>query len=374
MKHGERVRPFLAAVIALFIATGCGGGGSEAAEAEADAAVIVTPENVVVATVTRIESGPTISGTLQPRHEANVRAEVAGSVLETYAERGEAVVRGAALARLDDAALRDAFLSARSAANTAEQAAVVARRNLERQQALANAGAVSESVLEDARLAVQSAESQLADARARLSMAQEQLSKTEVRSPIRGVVSERAVSGGDVVQPGSPLYTIVDPTSMRLEGAVPTSELSLVEVGARAEFTVNGYPGRLFVGRVERVSPTADPATGQVGVTVTIPNAGGDLVGGLYAEGRVAAQARDGIVVPAAAIENAARSPSVLRVKGGVIERVDVEIGIRDEQGERVEITAGVAAGDTLLVGAALGMTPGTPVRIQAIETSPAGR
>src|SRR5690606_26784544 len=201
--YRRRLRRRTAALIALLAAAGCGGGGSEAAETETEA-VIVTPENIVVAAVTRIESGPTISGTLQPRHQANVRAEVAGPVLETFAERGEAVARGAPLARLDDAALRDAFLSARSAANTAEQAAVVARRNLERQQALANAGAVSESMLEDARLAVQSAESQAADARARLAMAQEQLSKTEVRSPIRGIVSERAVSGGDVVQPGSP--------------------------------------------------------------------------------------------------------------------------------------------------------------------------
>src|SRR5690606_36873269 len=286
MRNRRRLRRFTAALIALLAAAGCGGGGSEAAETETEA-VIVTPENIVVAAVTRIESGPTISGTLQPRHQANVRAEVAGPVLETFAERGEAVARGAPLARLDDAALRDAFLSARSAANTAEQAAVVARRDLERQQALANAGAVSESTLETARLGVHSAESQLADARARLAMAQEQLSKTEVRSPIRGIVSERAVSGGDVLQPGSPLYTVVDPTSMRLEGSVPTNEIQLVEIGARAEFTVNGYPGRLFEGRVERVSPTADPATGQVGVTVTVPNAGGDLVGGVYAEGRI---------------------------------------------------------------------------------------
>ena len=373
MIHRGRRFAGTAGAVVLFAIGGCGGDGSEVAETAADQAVVVTPENVVVAMTTRIESGPTISGTLQPRHEANVRAEVAGPVLETYAERGEAVVRGAPLARLDDAALRDAFLSARSAANTAEQATIIARRDLERQQALATAGAVSESTLEGARLAVQSAESQLADARALLSMAQEQLAKTEVRSPIRGIVSERAVSGGDVVQPGSPLYTIVDPTSMRLEGAVPTNELSLVEVGARAAFTVNGYPGRLFTGRVERVSPTADPATGQVGVTVTIPNAGGDLVGGLYAEGRVAAQARDGVVVPASAIDDA-QSPSVLRVNGGVIERVPVELGIRDEQGERVEIVTGIAAGDTVLVGAARGMTPGTPVRIRAIETSPAGR
>jgi RND family efflux transporter MFP subunit len=189
-----------------------------------------------------------------------------------------------------------------------------------------------------------------------------------------GIVSERAVSGGDVVQPGSPLFTIVDPRSMRLEGGVASNELRLVEVGAPVEFTVNGYPDRVFVGRVERISPTVDPATGQVQVAVTIPNAGGDLVGGLFAEGRIASEAVTGIVVPIGAVDLTRQSPSVLRVRGGVVELVPVEVGIRDEQSERIAIVAGVEAGDTLLVGAALGMTAGTPVRIQAIETSPTGR
>jgi RND family efflux transporter MFP subunit len=360
-------------LLALMAATGCGGGGSQAEQPNGDAAVLVTPDNIVVADSARIESGPTISGTLQPQDVANVRAEVAGPVVQTYAERGQTVSRGALLARLDDAALRDAFLSARSAVTTAEQSAEVARRNLERQERLAAAGAVSESSLENARLAAQSAESQHADARARLALAQQQLAKTEVRSPMAGIVSERAVNGGDVVQPGSPLFTVVDPRSMRLEGAVPSSELGLVAVGAAVEFTVNGYPGRIFAGAVERISPVADPATGQVAISVSVPNAGGDLVGGLYAQGRIAAQERQGIVVPLGAVDLSGQSPTVLRVAGGLIERVPVELGIRDEQGERVELTAGVTAGDTLLVGAARGMTPGTPVRVQPLENRPPG-
>jgi membrane fusion protein, multidrug efflux system len=362
------------AVLALGALAACGGGGSEAEEPGADTAVLVTPENITIADTARIESGPTISGTLEPQRIANVRAEIGGPVIQTYVERGETVANRALLARLDDAALRDALISSRSGVNTAQQSADVARRNLERQERLHEAGAVSESVLENARLQLQSAESQLADARSRLSLSQQQVGDTEIRSPMAGVVSERAVSGGDVVQPGSPLFTIVDPGSMRLEGGVAANELRLIEIGATAEFTVNGYPDRVFIGRVERISPTVDPATGQVQVAVTVPNAGGDLVGGLFAEGRVAAEARTGIVVPIGAVDLSGQSPSVLRVRGGVVELVPVEVGIRDEQTERIAIVAGVEAGDTLLVGAALGMTAGTPVRVQAIETNPAGR
>ena len=56
---------------------------------------------------------------------------------------------------------------------------------------------------------------------------------------------------------------------------------------------------------------------------------------------------------------------TVLRVRDGKAERVDVTIGLRDEQTERVEIASGIAQGDVLLVGAAQGMTPGTPVRVR---------
>ncbi|HEU0053337.1 MAG TPA: efflux RND transporter periplasmic adaptor subunit, partial [Longimicrobium sp.] len=209
-----------------------------------------------------------------------------------------------------------------------------------------------------------SAQSQLAGARAQLASAREQLSRTTVRAPISGVVGSRPVSAGDVVQPGTALYTIVDPGSMRLEASVPAAQLGEVKQGATVRFTVSAYPGRAFTGTVQRINPSADPATGQVPVYVTIPNAEGRLVSGLFAEGRVESQAREALLVPANAVDERGVEPSVLRVKGGKAERVAVRLGVRDQESEKVEVTSGVTPGDTLLVGAALGTTPGTPVRI----------
>ena len=61
----------------------------------------------------------------------------------------------------------------------------------------------------------------------------------------------------------------------------------------------------------------------------------------------------------------------MLRLKGGVAERVEVELGVRDEDLERYEILTGVAAGDTLLIGAAQGITPGTTVRVSVPSDRP---
>ena len=85
------------------------------------------------------------------------------------------------------------------------------------------------------------------------------------------------------------MFRIIDPSSMRLEASVPSEDLSILRVGANVDFTVRGYD-RSFTGRIERIAPQADPTTRQVPIYVAIPNPGGRLVAGLFAEGRVVSQ------------------------------------------------------------------------------------
>ncbi len=361
------------AAAALLALAACGRDGEAATEGpREDATVVIGAENVHVVAVEEIRSGPALSGNLQAEREAQVRAQAGGTVVAVYAEEGQRVSQGQVLARIDAAALSDAVASAQSAVRTAEQSLQVARRNAERSETLAQAGAIADRDLETARWQVTSAQGQLADARSRLSSAREALGNTSVRSPVSGIVSARPVSAGDVVQPGGALFTVVDPRSMRLEASVPAAQLGELRQGATVRFTVTGYPGRTFTGTIARINPAADPATRQVPVTVTIPNAEGSLVSGLFAEGRVETAARQAVTVPATAVDERGVTPAVLRVRGGKVERVEVRLGLRDPDTERVEVLSGLAAGDTLLVGAALGTTPGTQVRVRAAGPSAA--
>lgn len=342
-----------------------------AAEGEVAEPMLIGVENVAVAESTTLSSGPAISGSLEPDWSATVRAEVSGAVVRTYAERGDRVASGALLARIDDRAIRDVYLSARAAVRTAESAAAQARRDLTRTETLVRAGAVAQQVEEQQRVSVQSSDGALADAQARLASAEKQLRATEVRAPDKGVVSERAVQAGDVVQPGGALFTVVDPSRMKMEAAVAAQELGEVRVGAPVEFSVSGYPGRVFTGRVARISPVADPTTGQVEITVELPNTTGQLVGGLFAEGRVSSQTRTGIVIPESALDVRGLRPIVRVLEQGAVARVEVEIGLRDAATDRVEVTSGLSAGDTLLLGAAQGIAPGTPVRVRQLADQP---
>lgn len=343
-----------------------------AAETTKTDMIVVGPENIAVASTGSIMAGPSLSGTLEPEREAVLRAQVQGSVLQTYADQGQAVGAGTVLARIDATGIQDAYSSARAGVVAARNSADIAARDLARNEKLLAAGAIAERDIEQARRASIAAQAALEEANSRLATAEKAYRSTTVTAPFGGIVSERPVSSGDIVQPGTSLFTVVDPSSMRLEASVPAEQLSEIRVGAPVTFTVSGYPGREFVGRIVRVNPTADPTTRQVRIYVSIPNAGRTLVGGLFATGRVSTASRTGLMVPSSALDLRGTAPSVIRVKGGKVEKVPVQIGVNDKSSETTEVLAGLSAGDTVLLGAAQGITPGTPVRVSAPATNSA--
>jgi membrane fusion protein (multidrug efflux system) len=334
--------------------------------------VNVGPEGIIVAKSSEIRIGPAISGTLTPQEEATLRSEISGPVVQTYVEQGQPVKRGQPLARIDDTSIREALLSAQSAARSAKLGLDNATRDAERQQRLETAGAVAPRDVEAAQRALAAAQAAMADAQSRLTAAEQQLSKTTFRAPFDGLVSERPVSAGDVVQAGTAIVTVVNPASMRLEGSVPAEQLSSLKIGTPVIFTVNGYGTQTFTGRIDRINPTADPATRQVRVYVTIPNEKSALVGGLFADGRVATESRQGLMVPNTAVDERGITPIVLRIESDTVESVPVQLGVHDNASDQVEIRSGVSAGDTLLANAAQGLAPGTRVRITAADR-PAG-
>jgi membrane fusion protein (multidrug efflux system) len=349
--------------LALAVLTACGGKSAGADTSATTDAVLVGQENVTVVKSEVIRTGPTLSGAIEPERSATIRAEVNGAVIATLAEPGQRVSAGDLLARLDDSAIRDQALSGRANVATAENANDIAKKEFERAEALEKAGAIATRDLERARNGALAAATQLANAKAMNASAEKQLAKTRIVAPFDGIVSARQVNAGDLASPGNPLFTVVDPTTMRLEASVPADALVSIKVGLPVEFTVSGYDRR-FTGQVTRVNPSADPATRQVRIIATIPNTGRALVGGLFAEGRVATETRKAPVVPIGAVDERGVRPSVMRIKGGRVERVEIELGLRDTQTETVEVKSGIIAGDTLLLGTARGLTAGTPVKV----------
>ena len=368
----RRIAIVLSASAALVLAS-CGGNAAAEQKASAPAMVALTTRDVATVEERVVLTGPIISGTLVPRIKSVVRAETGGAVTAVLVERGSSVRAGTPIARIADHVQRAAYASAIADERSAASELETARRRAERVERLFAGGAVSAEDAEDGRQAVRAAESRLEAARSRVTSAAEELEHTVVRAPIAGVVSVRSVDAGDLVQPAAAMFEILDPSSMRLEAAIPSAQLAAIEVGAVVDFTVAAYPGRTFTGRIERVSPSVDAATRQVPVTVSIENREGRLVAGLFAEGRITVASRKVIVAPVSAVdaEQGRGSGSALRLTGGRISRVAVEARLDGTDGAVVEIVSGLAAGDTVLVGRARERaTPGTQVRMDTLSAA----
>ena len=326
-------------------------------------AVRIGMENIVTVARDKIVVGPIISGELRPEREATVRAEIGGSVTQVNVREGQPIRKGMVLGRIETRTLDDVRQSAMSSVRNADNQLAVATREMERTETLVKAGALATRDLDVAKQNVTSAEAQLADAKSRLASADRQLADTVLRAPIDGILANKPINIGDVVSNGNELFVIIDPSSMRLEASVPADDLSFLRIGATVDFTVRGYE-KPFEGRITMIAPQADPITRQVPIYVSIPNVGGRLVAGLFAEGRVVSQTAEGLVVPINAVNVTEPTPWVLRVTNGKTERVDVMLGLRDPRTEQVLVTSGVSSGDTLLRGAAQGIAAGTTVEL----------
>ncbi len=364
--HGFTAPALLLATMAFGLAA-CGK-KADASAAAPEQPTLITADNVSVVDTMAIASGPSISGELNAERSASVRSEVSGSVVQVFVEPGQRVTAGTTLARIDATTANAAELSARTGVTAGEAQAAQAKKELDRAERLNAAGAIADRDLENARLTYSTTMAQLANVKSAYAQASKALRSATVRAPFAGVIAGDVVSAGDVVTPGTQLFTVVDPKSMRLEAAVPAAQIGQIRIGMPVAFSVSGYGDRKFTGTVTRVSPVADPATRQVQILASIPNSAGTLVGGLFAEGRVNAETRTALVLPSTAIDQRGATPAVMRVKGGRVERVAVTLGIRDDQRENFEITQGLQRGDTVLLGAAQAIGEGKQVRVSSVN------
>jgi membrane fusion protein (multidrug efflux system) len=365
--RGSGVRSALLAALAVAVLAAAGFGAraqTPAPEIDSSFPTVVDPGTVAIVRRERISAGPPVSGELRAEHEATARAEIGGSIRNLRVQEGDRVRRGQVLCRIEAPAQNDTLLSAEQGVRAAASSLDVARRDAERTAALAAEGLIARRDVETAAKGVAAAEAALAEAVARVAGARGQLQKSVVRAPIAGVVSTRAAHDGDVIAPGAPVMTIIDPSRMQLVASVPADAVGALRPGAPVEFRLAAYERERFTGRITRISPAVDPLTRQVQIYVAVPNGPQRLVAGLFAEGRVTTATREALVAPTDAVEASGESASVLRLRDGRAERAAVTIGLRDEQHGRIEILSGLSPNDILLKGAAQAVTPGARVEI----------
>ena len=362
--HRTLVR--LLPLLALGALAACGDSETAQGAVAEPQPVVLGAADVATARLASLQTGPTLTGSLQPADVVELKAQIAGTISDLRVDRGSSVREGQVLARIEAAGIRSQAAGARAAVAAAQANLAVARQQLEAARTLQAAGAMSEIDLRSAEAGYEAAEAQLAAARAQAASAGEAAGHATVRSPITGVVSARDIEEGESVSPGTELLTVVNSSRLELAGQVPVQQAAQVRVGQPVRFTLDAYPGRDFRGTVARMDPTADPSTRQVGIYVQMPNPGREIIGGQFARGRVLGDTRETVVVPESAVRQEGQERYVFVIENGRIARRTVVVVGRDDATGEVGITSGVQAGEQVVSAAGATIAPGTAVTVAA--------
>lgn len=306
-----------------------------------------------------------VSGSAEPRRVGAVNAQVSGQLAEVSAEVGDKVTAGEVIARFDTVVLRSA-LAAQEATLEAKQAQRrLAASTLERSRRLGSAGISSEAALLQAEAELLSLEAEVRGLEAGVADARKALADAEVKAPFDGTVSQRSVEPGQSVPVNTELFQVVDLNEMQIEALVPTSRISEVRVGQRAQMRIEGSAGRVVEAKVARIAPVAVAGSRAVRVFLSVPNGEGLLRGGLFATGEIEVESYpDVIALPTAAIRRDEEGAFVLAARGGRLHRQPVQLGAEFADRGLVEVARGLAEGDVIVTAPLPDLKPDTDVTI----------
>jgi len=343
-----------AVVIVLALAVGaCGTGDKPATTTAAQPAAVrtVPAASVQVAAQTRAV------GALAPRDEIRLSFKVGGVVDSVSVESGDIVRKGQVLAELKST---EVDASVAQAAEGVEKS----RRDLERARQLRLDEVATEEQVQDLTTAYNVARSSLDAARFNARFAR-------IEAPADGIVFERTVEAGELVQPGQAVVVLGSTSSgWVVRAALSDRDVVRMDTGAAAEVTFDAFPGRVFAGKVTRIGAAADRITGTFEVEIEVQPDGARFARGLVAK----------VTLPLAALPDVADSATVVPVSAlveadgnratvYVLDRKQMtahrtEVALGPLLGEQVVVTAGLVSGDAVITDGAAWLTDGRAVRV----------
>jgi RND family efflux transporter MFP subunit len=283
----------------------------------------------------QLESAPLwreVPATVHSLDHISVAAEVDGRLLAIFAETGDWVREGQTLATLDASVLqaeRDAVAAALDLA-IAEQ---------DRVQRLVEARVASQRELDEVR-------SIYKRTLANFQVSETALKRTEVLSPVNGVVEARLIGPGDLAFPGKPIYRLYDPKRLVLEAQIPMDDVASAKLGSRLYWSLGRHESS---SEVTEVAPSSDPRSRTQRVRLALDQEDPEFLATLAPGGfgivRYSIGARPFLWVPAVAVHRIGQLEIVLvETQDGIWARRSVRSGRKIEG--KVEILSGLTAGE----------------------------
>jgi len=345
-----------------------------------------------------IATSLSIAGQFVPYQNVELHAKVAGYIRNINVDIGDRVHKGQLLAVLEIPELMAQVDEAKASVHHAEEEIQRAQSDVSRTEAdhvalhanalrlvntdKARPGLIAQQELDDANAKDRASEAQVDATKSALAAARQQLQVAKANqqhyaalsdysrivAPYDGVVTWRFSDTGALVQAGTsntsglPVVTLAQVDVLRLRIPVPESLAAKVRVGDPAEVHVQAT-GEHFTGNVARFTDALDPSTRTMQVEIDVPNPNYHLQPGMYADVTLAAGREANVLaVPVNAIQRGHGSATVLLVDSqNRVEKREVRTGAED--GNKVEVVAGLSEGDRVIIGNLVSYQPGQLVR-----------
>ena len=329
----------------------------------------------------------TLSGAFRPYQQVDVHAKVAGFIRKIYVDVGDHVKAGQVLAILEVPELSAQVAGAKADIRRYQDAVRRSQSEIERAESMHTAyhaaysrlkqasesrpGLIAEQELDDsmakdketaaqiesARAALAESESQLVAAQADLDRLSALEAYSHITAPFAGVVTKRYADTGALIQAGTasetqsmPVVQLAEWSKLRLVVPVPESAVPQIELGSTVQVHVSAM-NRNFEGRVARFADALNDETRTMHTEIDVKNSDGTLKEGMYADAKIVLKQQiDALTIPIQALErnNSGGTVLVVDVQGRVQER-QVKLGV--ESSDRVEIRAGLAENDRVVIG-----------------------
>lgn len=287
-------------------------------------------------------------GTARASQAVEITSRVSSVVEEIRFEEGGMVQTGQVLVTLEAAEVQANLEAARAA--LAESLSLY-----ERNRELYATGAVSVSQL-------QQLETRMRADRALVAVAEAALAEHVIRAPFAGRVGLLQVSVGSLVQPGAVITTLDDTNPIELDFSVPELFVGTLEPGQAIVARSGAYPETEFNGTVQTVATRVDTVTRAVTVRAVLPNPARLIKPGMFLTVRLIRKTAPALLIPEHAVVPENERQFVFVVEDGVARKRAVQTGRR--RPGMVEITAGLAPGETIIVEGTLKVRDGTPVTV----------
>jgi membrane fusion protein, multidrug efflux system len=331
--------------------------------------------NVITPTSNTDASALSLPGRIEAYTRAPLYSRISGYLKSWKADIGMSVKAGQVLAEIDTPDLDQQILQAKAELASTQANAAMSENTAKRWQSLQATNFVSSQAVEEkladlnAKLAVVNA------SQANVNRLQALKNFSRIVAPLDGVVTVRNTDIGQLINvggaPGSELFVVSDVKRLRLYVNLPQNQVSNIQKGTTAKFTVPEQPGQVFTATVQSMSQAISSSSGSMLVQLSAENKRGELLPGGYASVSFSIPAQANLLsVPPSAL--------VYTKNGLLVATVNTEnrvvlkpVVIARDHGNRLELLSGLEANDKVIENPPDGVTQGDLVQVRAVQASP---